>query len=512
MTEAAGGLEADALRPQPRAVVDGLGQAAGEPVVLGLLDAMFAEAPVGLAVFDATCAWCGSTGRWRRPAAAAPTRCAAGPSPRPGCSRSPARRSWRSCSARCWRAGSLHQHRAARARRRPGGVGCRLTASAGLDLGLSAMRVWSVSLFRLHDEAGEPAGVGGLVLDDTDRLRAEGAARLANDRLALLAAASHVLGNSLETDETLQALTGVTVPAVADVAMIDLVDGKGRLRRHARASTPGASGQHVWARQGGGGDPRRPSGPARPRRAAQRAGDLAVETDLSELSPSPEVAEDARRIGLHSLLSVPLIAHTGTLGVATFRRVAGRPAFDDAELVLAEQLAGRAAVAIEHAAVRPRARDRADAPAQPAPEHLPEPEGLEVESYYLPGTAGTQVGGDWYDLIPLPAGRRRHHDRRRDGARHDRRRGDGPAQGRGAPPRRSTCRRTRSSTASDALVRGLDDEGGGQLVTCMSTPSTTRGRGAASSPTPGTCPDPELRSRAGSPRPAGSRSGWAGSR
>jgi serine phosphatase RsbU (regulator of sigma subunit)/anti-sigma regulatory factor (Ser/Thr protein kinase) len=477
MTEAAEGLEvggpAGSAAPP---VVAGLAHATGEQVVLGLLDAMFAEAPVGLAVFDRDLrlvrlnrtleATSGrSTGEVRgRTVAEAGLLSLTCPE-----RLDELLRSVLDSGEPCINA-ELHG-RAAGAPAAPGRAGAAADSATEVMAGVATgtMRVWSVSLFRLHDQAGDPAGVGGLVLDDTDRLRAETAARLANDRLALLATASHVLGNSLETGETLQALTGVTVPAVADVAMIDLVDGKGRLRRQARASTPDASGPHVWA---GRGEPVEipDAHPVRRALAEQRTilATSLSETDLLEFSPSVEVAEDAHRIGLHSLLSVPLISHTGTLGVATFGRVAGRAEFDDAELVLAEQLADRAAVAIEHAELFAREREIAlTLQRSLLPAHLPEAEGLEVESYYLPGTAGTEVGGDWFDLIPLPAGR--------VGIMI----GDVMGRGMTAAAVMGQLRAAARAYAAldlppdevlnrlDSLVRGLDDEGAGQLVTCV---------------------------------------------
>jgi anti-sigma regulatory factor (Ser/Thr protein kinase) len=36
---------------------------------------------------------------------------------------------------------------------------------------------------------------------------------------------------------------------------------------------------------------------------------------------------------------------------------------------------------------------------------IPEIPGLEIAARYLPGGAGVEVGGDWYDVIPLPQGR-----------------------------------------------------------------------------------------------------------
>jgi PAS domain S-box-containing protein len=70
----------------------------------------------------------------------------------------------------------------------------------------------------------------------------------------------------------------------------------------------------------------------------------------------------------------------------------------EAELALAEATAEREAAAREH-----RIADelqRSLLPPRPVA-----PEGLEVATYYRAGAEGTQVGGDWYDVIELPRGR-----------------------------------------------------------------------------------------------------------
>ena len=58
-------------------------------------------------------------------------------------------------------------------------------------------------------------------------------------------------------------------------------------------------------------------------------------------------------------------------------------------------------------------------------------EHLDVATYYRAGVEGTQVGGDWYDVIELGRRADRPRRRRRDGPRRERRRDDGPAAGRG---------------------------------------------------------------------------------
>jgi len=228
----------------------------------------------------------------------------------------------------------------------------------------------------------------------------------ASQRLALLAAASSLLGASLDTGQTLQDLVALTVPAFADFAVLDLVDEAGQLRRHGFASGAPAD-YRAWRSRSEAVD-YPPGHPVR-RVLAERRSVLVArlsQADLEAFSPSPEVAAAARRLGLRSLLAVPLAGHGQILGVATFTRAANPRPFDADDVALAEQIAERAAIAVEHARLFARQREIAlTLQRSLLPATLPAVEGLEVATRYLPGTAGTEVGGDWFDLIPLSTGR-----------------------------------------------------------------------------------------------------------
>lgn len=64
------------------------------------------------------------------------------------------------------------------------------------------------------------------------------------------------------------------------------------------------------------------------------------------------------------------------------------------------------AVALERAALADVRREMADTLQRSLlPVRLPELEGLEVTARYLPAVAGTQAGGDWYDVHRLDDGR-----------------------------------------------------------------------------------------------------------
>jgi serine phosphatase RsbU (regulator of sigma subunit)/anti-sigma regulatory factor (Ser/Thr protein kinase) len=78
--------------------------------------------------------------------------------------------------------------------------------------------------------------------------------------------------------------------------------------------------------------------------------------------------------------------------------------FEDDDLSLASELAARAAVSIDNARRYTREHGMAVALQRSLlPRTLPEQSGVEVATRYLPAEAG--VGGDWFDVIPLPGAR-----------------------------------------------------------------------------------------------------------
>jgi serine phosphatase RsbU (regulator of sigma subunit)/anti-sigma regulatory factor (Ser/Thr protein kinase) len=116
---------------------------------------------------------------------------------------------------------------------------------------------------------------------------------------------------------------------------------------------------------------------------------------------APEPAQGMLEYGLRSLITVPLQARGVVLGLVSFWRAADSPAFEEDDLSVAEELAARAAVCIDNA--RRYTREHAVAVTLQRsllPRGLPKQNALEVAWRYLPAQAG--VGGDWFDVIPLP--------------------------------------------------------------------------------------------------------------
>ncbi|WP_246204013.1 SpoIIE family protein phosphatase, partial [Streptomyces tailanensis] len=108
----------------------------------------------------------------------------------------------------------------------------------------------------------------------------------------------------------------------------------------------------------------------------------------------------------HSTLVVPLRAREATLGVAQFFRHRNPEPFDDEDLLLAQEIAARAAVAVDNARRYTHARATAlTLQRSLLPRRTPPLSAVEVAFRYLPAGDKAGVGGDWYDVIPLSGAR-----------------------------------------------------------------------------------------------------------
>ncbi|MGW7662513.1 SpoIIE family protein phosphatase [Streptomyces sp. NPDC054756] len=275
---------------------------------------------------------------------------------------------------------------------------------------------WSVSLYRLEDTAGTVLGVAGMAVDITEQHQAAVAAETARRRLALIADASARIGTTLELDRTASELADVAVPELADVAAVDLLDAVVEGRRSTLGPAQAAviralavrSAQDTGALEAA--DP--PGhiahyGPDRLVTECVRTGDPVMvahvrEKDLPRIARSPEAALQLGRAGLHSYLAVPLIARGEVLGALDLKRIHNPLPFSEDDLLLARELAARAAIQIDNARWYQNARDTAlTLQRSMLPSHPPVTGGLEVASRYQPAGAGAEVGGDWFDVIPL---------------------------------------------------------------------------------------------------------------
>ncbi|MGV9232688.1 SpoIIE family protein phosphatase [Streptomyces nigra] len=277
-------------------------------------------------------------------------------------------------------------------------------------------RFWSISLYRLEDTAGTVLGVAGMAVDITEQHQAAVAAETARRRLALIADASARIGTTLELDRTAGELADVAVPELADVAAVDLLDAVVQGRRSTLGPAEPAVIRALAVRSAydtGAVEAADPPGhiarygPDRLVTECVRTGDPVLvarvgDEDLPRIARSPEAARQLGRAGLHSYLAVPLIARGEVLGALDLKRIHNPLPFSEDDLLLARELAARAAVQIDNARWYQNARDTAlTLQRSMLPSHPPVTGGLEVASRYQPAGAAAEVGGDWFDVIPL---------------------------------------------------------------------------------------------------------------
>ncbi|WP_210588653.1 SpoIIE family protein phosphatase [Streptomyces sp. GESEQ-35] len=278
---------------------------------------------------------------------------------------------------------------------------------------------WSVSMYRLEDAVGTVLGVAASVVDITEQYRAGVEAEAARRRLALIADASARIGTTLDLDRTAGELADVAVPELADIAAVDLLDAvvEGRRsilgpRQAAVIRALAVRAEHDTEALGAADPPGQVAryGPDRLVTECVRTGRPVMvaqvkDEDLPRIARSPEAADLLARAGVHSYLAVPLIARGEVLGALDLKRTRNPLPFSEDDLLLARELAARAAVQIDNARWYQNARDTAlTLQRSLLPSHPRVTGGLEVASRYQPAGATSEVGGDWFDVIPLDGG------------------------------------------------------------------------------------------------------------
>ena len=225
-------------------------------------------------------------------------------------------------------------------------------------------------------------------------------------QMAFLVAATSELTVSLDYETTLQRLADFVVPDVANWCAIDVLDD-GALRPVAVAhADPAKVELALRMRQTYPPDTQAPSGA----RVVARTGvpEIYEDVDSAMLEAAARDAEHLRLVrdlDLRSAILVPLVSGDRTLGVLTLVRTGAARRDGQLDLAFAEELARRAAVAIDSAQVD---SDTVEASLQLQRAVLPmsftELTGWEVAVDYRPA-GRTAAGRDFYDAIPLPDGR-----------------------------------------------------------------------------------------------------------
>ncbi|KAF0649621.1 hypothetical protein K701_12275 [Streptomyces fradiae ATCC 10745 = DSM 40063] len=240
-------------------------------------------------------------------------------------------------------------------------------------------------------------------------------------RLAWLNKADSHIGTTLDLQRTAKELADFIVPSLADGAAVDLLESVllgGGAARPTSARVPLTRAMAVSAIDRLAHLEPDPVGelstfhptPKLAHRCLLSGRPILVRhiaPDAYEtIAPTPHAAALLREAGVHSYMVVPLISRGVLLGLADFIRCAGRPPFTPADMALAAQLASKAAVLVDNARLYGRERETVVTLQRALlPKAAPPTLGLEVASSYRPAANASGVGGDWFDVVPLPGGR-----------------------------------------------------------------------------------------------------------
>jgi PAS domain S-box-containing protein len=261
----------------------------------------------------------------------------------------------------------------------------------------SALRWNLLKAAPLLDEQGTPEATIMIIEDVTERRRAQ-------QQSEFLAEVGSVLGSSLDYEQTLRNVARLAVPDIVDWCAVDLFD------EHERRLTVAVA--HV--------DPERVTlaerlrdyepdrlDPEQGLGLVLRSGEPLLYEDIPDETLVAAATDDThlellREVGMRSVLIVPMRAGGKVLGALTLVSAESGRVLDELDLTLAQQMASRAAVAIENARLYgERSRIARTLQQSLLPEQLPEIPGFELASHYQPALETGVVGGDFYEIWPI---------------------------------------------------------------------------------------------------------------
>ena len=220
-----------------------------------------------------------------------------------------------------------------------------------------------VSYYPVNDVWGDKIGVGVVITDVSEREQALALAEEASARLALLAEASQTLASSLDYEETLAALAELIVPQFADWYAVDVLDDDGTFRRLTVVHKDPDKAE--WAEKSRDlypPDLEEAEGTGR----AVRTGDAVLYRHITDDLLATTTKDSLhyrtlRELGMASAMVVPLAAAGRRFGGMMLVSSDPERLYDEGDLEFAKHLGRRAAVAVDNARLYRAAEERARA-------------------------------------------------------------------------------------------------------------------------------------------------------
>src|SRR4051794_779420 len=269
------------------------------------------------------------------------------------------------------------------------------------------LRHWLVSCTPVRAGDGSILGVSSVVIDVTERRALLERERAGRRRATFLARASELLESSLDYETTLRNVAEIVVPEIVDWCAIHVLDESGDIKLVAAAHADPAKAALAWEL-----DPRYPTRADAPTGAAAviRTGSTEVVAEVTdEMLVAGAVDEEHLRIirslGLRAAIVAPLRARGRILGAITFVAAESGRRFTRDDVDLVEELARRAGLSVDNARLyTERSAIAHTLQAELLPSRLPAIPHVRVAVRYRAAGELNEVGGDFYDVFERRGG------------------------------------------------------------------------------------------------------------
>jgi serine phosphatase RsbU (regulator of sigma subunit) len=234
------------------------------------------------------------------------------------------------------------------------------------------------------------------------------ALRRAAEAKDLLASASAAFDTSLDPLQTMRTIARTAIPQLADLCVIDLVREDGAVGDSVVAAAEESITRRLEELRAR--EPLELAGPHPVARALRSdepvwIHDLTDAVTLDQVAQSEEHLQFMRAAGYRSAVVIKLTARGRLLGALSFLLTRDGRNFDADRLPLMQDLANRAALALDNANLyAERTRVARTLQRSLLPDALPTVRGLQFASAYHPVGEGSEVGGDFYDVFESPSG------------------------------------------------------------------------------------------------------------